>query len=533
MFEFDDLFKTTQKFWSEILEDPQKLMEMQVQYWQESIKFFQDPSQVYSKDKRFQNELWETNPFFQFLKTSYLYNANYLKNIVSQSEALDKKTLQKIQFLMDQWTSALSPTNFIFSNPEVLKETLETGGANLKQGWENFLEDLEKRKKQISIPMTDLSAFEVGKNLAITPGKIIYQNELIQLIQYLPTTEKVHEIPLLIIPPWINKYYILDLQPHNSFAKWIVDQGYTVYMISWVNPDSRHAEKDFGDYMKEGILDAIDAIGEKEINALGFCIGGTLLSCALAYLANQKEKRIKSATFLATLLDFSEPGDIEVFIDEAQISALEKLMEKTGYLDGGYMSATFNLLRSNDLIWSYFVNHYLKGKSSVPFDILYWNADSTNMPYKMHSQYLREMYLHNKLCKSNGMKINNMDIDLGKIKIPTYWLATEQDHIAPWKSVFNSHQLLNGVSRFVLGDSGHVAGIVNPPPFKKYGYRVNSEEFDKPEDWLESGNYHQDSWWNDWIKWLSQQSGHQVKARFPKISIEDAPGSYVKVRLMM
>jgi polyhydroxyalkanoate synthase len=536
MFDYGEMFKASQKFWSEILSDPQKLTDLQANYWQEAVKFFEQPAETHQHDRRFQHEIWENNPFFQSLKQWYLFNTEQLKKIaiLGSEEIHDKKSARKMRFMLEQWTNAASPANFVLTNPEVLKETLETGGENLKRGWENFLKDVSKSKKHFSISMTDLSAFEVGKNIAITPGKINYQNELMQLIQYSPTTEKVYKTPLLIVPPWINKYYILDLQAHNSFVKWIVDQGYTVFMISWVNPHQEQAEKDFSNYIQEGLLSALDVINkitEEEVNVLGFCIGGTLLACTLAYLAHRKEKRIKSATFLATLLDFADPGDIEVFIDEEQISALEKVMAKTGYLDGGHMSATFNLLRSNDLIWSYYVNHYLKGKSPVPFDVLYWNADATNMPHKMHSQYLRDMYLHNKLREPGGMTLCDVPMDLGKIKIPAYCLATQHDHIAPWQSVFASMQLLGGPHRFVLGESGHIVGIVNPPPGKKYGYRTNDISTNNPEVWLEKSKHHQDSWWNDWNHWLAQHSGEKIKSRIPRNSIEDAPGSYVKVRL--
>jgi polyhydroxyalkanoate synthase len=531
MFELGEIFKTTQKFWSEVLSNPQKWTEIQANYWQEAIKFFENSSTVSQQDKRFQHEVWDKNPFFQSLKQWYLFNADQLKKIAASQEINDKKTARKMRFMIEQWINAASPANFVLTNPEVLQETLETGGENLKRGWENFLGDISRSKKHFSISMTDLEAFKVGKNLAVTPGKVIYQNEMMQLIQYSPATEKVYAVPMLIVPPWINKYYILDLQAHNSFVKWIVEQGYTVFMISWVNPGQAQAEKEFSDYMQSGILSALEAIGEKEVNVLGFCIGGTLLACTLAYLASCKQKRIKSATYLATLLDFTEPGDIEVFIDEQQISALEKEMEKTGYLDGGHMSMTFNLLRSNDLIWSYYVNHYLKGKPPVPFDILYWNSDATNMPYKMHSQYLRGMYLNNTLREHGGMVLCSTPIDLGKINIPAYCLAAQQDHIAPWQSVYTSMRLLQGPCRFVLGESGHIVGVVNPPPGKKYGYRVSDKLIDDPEQWLAASVRHQESWWNDWDRWLAQHSGGKINARQPKNAIEEAPGSYVQVRL--
>ncbi len=537
--------------WTELLTEPQKLTEVQMAFWRDYLILLQnsmmhwmghpyDPIiQPHKRDKRFMHHEWENNPVFRFIRDAYLLTSHHIQSAVENVPNLDPKIARKVNFYTRQFLDALSPTNFVATNPDVLQTTIETRGENLVKGLKNMLDDLNRGNGHLSIKMTDLTAFKIGENIATTPGKVIYQNDLIQLIQYEPTTKKVHKTPLLIIPPWINKYYILDMQPHNSFVKYIVDHGYTLFMISWVNPDKRHAHKDFNHYMKEGVLAALDAItlatGETEINALGFCIGGTLLACTLAYMAVKKDQRIKTATFLATLLDFHDPGEIQVFIDEDQISALEHRMEKTGYLDGGSMSTTFNLLRSNELIWAYFVNNYLHGKEPFPFDLLYWNSDSTNMPANMHSMYLRQMYLQNKLKEPGGIVLNDVPIDLKKITVPAYFLATQLDHIAPWKSVYQGRHLYGGPVKFVVGGSGHIAGIVNPPDNNKYDFRTNSIHPVDSDKWFETSTEHAGSWWPNWIHWLKGQSGDMVSARKPGGGnlpiIEDAPGSYVKVKL--
>jgi polyhydroxyalkanoate synthase len=540
-----------QAFWSQLLADPQKLTEAQMAFWRDYLALLKNSVlhwtgqstepvvQAHKKDKRFQYQEWDNNPVFRFIRDAYLLTAQHIQSTVENVQNLDPKTARKVNFYTRQFLDALSPSNFVATNPEVLQTTIDTRGENLVKGLQNMLDDLNRGNGQLAIKMTDLKAFKIGENLAITPGKVIFQNDLMQLIQYQPTTKTVHKTPLLIIPPWINKYYILDLQQHNSLVKYIIDKGYTVFMISWVNPDKRHGDKDFNHYMLEGALAALDAVtlstGEKEINALGFCIGGTLLACTLAYMAVKKDTRIKSATFLATLLDFRDPGEIQVFIDEDQISALENRMAKHGYLDGGSMSTTFNLLRSNELIWAYFVNNYLHGKEPFPFDLLYWNSDSTNMPASMHSMYLRQMYLQNRLKEAGGISLYNVPINLKNITIPAYFLATQLDHIAPWKSVYEGRHLYGGPVKFVVGGSGHIAGIVNPPDNKKYDYRTNQKHPLDADKWFESSTEHQGSWWPNWLHWLKPHSGEMVKGRLPgggKLPIiEDAPGSYVKVRL--
>jgi polyhydroxyalkanoate synthase len=414
---------------------------------------------------------------------------------------------------------------------------MESGGENLVKGLENLLKDLERGKGRLSISMTDIEAFKVGQNIAVTPGQVIYQNELMQLLQYEPVTESVAKRPLLILPPWINKYYILDLRPTNSFIKWAVEQGHTVFMASWVNPDESLARKTFEDYMVEGPLAALDAIeqatGEREVNVIGYCLGGTLLAATLAWMAAKKDNRFKSATFLTTMVDFTEPGELGVFIDEEQLTALEEKMEKRGYLEGHDMATTFNMLRANDLIWSFVVNNYLLGKDPFPFDLLYWNADSTRMPAEMHSFYLRKMYQENLLMKPGGITLKGVPLDLRKIATPSYILSTKEDHIAPWRSAYAATQLYKGPKKFVLSASGHIAGVVNPPSANKYCHWTSDELPPQPEQWLGRAQQHPGSWWPDWQRWIAEFSGGQVPARKPgdgKLKpIEPAPGSYVKV----
>jgi polyhydroxyalkanoate synthase len=407
------------------------------------------------------------------------------------------------------------------------------------KGLKNLLEDLERGEhKQLCIKMTDLEAFRLGGNVATTKGKIIYQNDLMQLIQYQPFTAEVYQRPLLIIPPWINKFYILDLREENSFIKWAVDRGHTVFVISWVNPDEKLAHKNFEDYLLEGVLAALDAIekvtDEKEVNAIGYCLGGTLLAAALGYMTAKKDQRIASATFFATLIDFSDPGELGVFVDEQRVDALEKRMEERGYLQGSEMATTFNMLRSNDLIWSFVVNNYLLGKDPFPFDLLYWNSDATHMPAKMHSFYLRNMYIRNLLKQPGGLTLAGVPIDLAKVKTPAYFLSTAEDHIAPWKSTYAGAHLFSGPVKFVLGGSGHIAGVINPPSANKYGYRTSAKLSPNPNSWLKGAKQNEGSWWADWSKWVAEHSGEKVPARIPgkgKLkALEEAPGSYVKFR---
>jgi polyhydroxyalkanoate synthase len=456
---------------------------------------------------------------------------------VHDADGVDPHTARKLDFYTRQFVDALAPTNFVMTNPEVLRATLDSRGENLLNGLKNLLDDLERGKGRLAISMTDTAAFRIGENIAVTPGKLVFQNELIQLIQYEPATETVKRRPLLIIPPWINKFYILDLRPDNSFIRWAVGQGHSVFVISWVNPDERLAAETFADYMLKGPLAALGAIeqatGEREANVIGYCLGGTLLGCTLAYLAAKRDRRIKSATFFVTMLDFAEAGELSVFIDEEQLNSLEERMEKRGYLEGRDMATTFNMLRANDLIWSFVVNNYLLGKQPLPFDLLYWNADSTRMPAAMHSFYLRNMYQRNLLAKPGGISLAGVPIDLGKVRTPAFLLSTQEDHIAPWRSTYAATRLFKGPVKFVLSASGHIAGVINPPG-GKYGHWENDENPPTPEEWLAGATRHPDSWWPLWQRWVAQYAGGEVAARHPgdgKLKpIEDAPGSYVKVR---
>jgi polyhydroxyalkanoate synthase len=495
-------------------------------------------------DRRFKDAAWQDNQLFDFIKQSYLLTARWMQNTVSEVEGLDGKTAQKIDFYTRQFVDAMAPSNFVMTNPEVLRTTIESRGENLVKGLQHLLTDLERGKGKLSISMTDYDAFEVGKNIAVTPGKVVFQNDLLQLIQYTPTTAKVAKRPLLIIPPWINKYYILDLKPQNSFVKWAVEQGLTVFIVSWVNPDESLAKKSFSDYMLEGPLAALDAIeratGEKSANVIGYCLGGTLLASTLAYLAAKKKSdRIASATFFTSMVDFAEAGELGVFIDETQLESLEQKMNERGYLEGSEMATTFNMLRANDLIWSFVINNYLLGKEPFPFDLLYWNSDSTRMPAAMHSFYLRNMYQRNLLARPGGIELDGVAIDLTTIKTPTLILSTREDHIAPWKSTYAATQLYKGPIKFVLAASGHIAGVVNPPAAKKYGHWVGTEKTGKdyppsPEDWLAKAENRAGSWWPEWREWLRQYDDGEVPARKPgdgKLkAIEDAPGSYVLVK---
>jgi polyhydroxyalkanoate synthase len=433
---------------------------------------------------------------------------------------------------------AISPSNFWMTNPEVLRATFETGGENLVKGLENMLADLERGGGQLRISMSDLQAFKVGENLATTPGQVVYQNHLMQLIQYAPQTKTVHAVPLLIMPPWINKYYILDLREKNSYIGYLVKQGYTVFCVSWVNPDHNHANTHFDDYMTDGSLEAMRQIAkitqQDSINIVGYCIGGTLLASTLAYLNAVPQKpeglpKVLSATYLVTLIDFSEPGDLGVFIDEDQVTAIEEHMAEQGYLEASAMATTFNLLRANDLIWSFVVNNYLLGKEPFPFDILYWNGDSTNLPAAMQSFYLRKMYIENKLVQPNGVSMKDVLIDLRSITVPSFMLSTRDDHIAPWKSTYAATQIYKGPVKFVLSGSGHIAGIVNPPDAKKYGYWTNEALPPTSDEWLSKAEAHNGSWWPEWLNWLAPYSGEQILARDLGPGIEPAPGSYVKV----
>ncbi len=494
-----------------------------------------------SDDTRFTDPAWDENRFFDLLKQHYLIASEAIVGSVEQVEGLDPKTAQKVSFFTRQFVDAMAPTNFAMTNPSVLRATIESNGGNLLRGLNNLARDLSESDGQLRVSMTDKSAFRLGSNVATTPGQVIFQNEMMQLLQYSPSTETVFERPLLIVPPWINKYYILDLQPKNSMIKWLVEQGHTVFVISWVNPGPALAAKSFDDYLRDGTIAALDAIeqacGEHRVNAIGYCLGGTLLAATMAYLESAGDPRIASGTFFTTMIDFAEPGELGVFIDEAQIEQLERRMRNDGYLDGSAMSSTFNMLRANDLVWSFVIHNYLLGNEPFAFDLLYWNSDSTRMPADMHSFYLRKMYLENRLCEPGGIELDGVPIDMGRIRAPAYFLSTQEDHIAPWQSTYAGARLFSGPVRFVLGESGHIAGVINPPARGKYGYRLNGARTlpDDAEGWLRNSRRHQGSWWPDWQRWVKRHAGKRVAQRRPGDgrlpALEAAPGSYVRVRL--
>jgi polyhydroxyalkanoate synthase len=544
--------KSFQQLAEGLMADPTRLFNDQMSYWQEywglvqqnAMQFWGQPAgpviEPEKGDRRFKNAEWDQNPMFSFIKQNYLLTSRAIRETVQNVQGLDDQTRRKIAFYTDQYLDAIAPTNFLATNPELLKLTLETRGENLLSGMRNLLEDLDRGPCQLQIRTTDMDAFEVGKDLAVTEGKVVYSNDLIELIQYSPSTDQVYRRPLLFVPPWINKYYILDLRPDNSLVKWMVDQGYTVFMISWANPDENLKEKDFSDYMRLGPVAALKQIekvtGQQPVNTIGYCMGGTLLACANAWLTARGEgQRIASATYMASLMDFSEPGDIAVFIDEEQVTAFEKQMETQGYLDGCAMSNSFSMLRANDLVWAYVINNYLKGAPPIPFDILFWNSDSTNMPARMHSFYLRNMYLHNRLRQPGGITLDGVPIDLTTVTSPAYFISTREDHIAGWKATYAGARLHAGKVRFVLGASGHVAGIVNPPPKNKYGRWTNDRLPAAPDQWLAEAEFRQESWWLDWARWNREYAGERVPARpvgHPHgLSLDDAPGCYVTRRL--
>jgi polyhydroxyalkanoate synthase subunit PhaC len=530
-------------------QDPQKLMEAQMRLWSSYGELWQSawrkalgeevaPVAAPERgDRRFTDKDWQQNTIFDFLKQFYLLSARWAGDLVEEAQGLDDHTRHKARFYVDQIANAVSPSNFALTNPEVLRATLASNGANLIEGLKNLEEDIKAGQGHLRIKQTDLSAFELGKNVATTPGKVVFQNDTFQLIQYAPATDKVFEIPLLIVPPWINKFYILDLNPKKSFVRWATEQGFTVFVVSWVNPDENHGHKTFADYMRDGFLAALNqvqtATGSEKVNVIGYCVGGSLVAAGLGYMAAKGDNRVNAVTFFAAQVDFEKAGDLRVFIDKEQIEWAEGRMKDKGYLAGRHLADAFNLLRSNDLIWSYVVNNYMLGKDPMPFDLLFWNSDSTRMPAGVHSQYLRECYLNNRLAQAQ-MTLDGVRIDLKKVKLPIYNLAAREDHIAPLPSVFRLDQNFGGDTRLVVAGSGHIAGVVNPPEAQKYQYWTNDKGAPTLEDWLKGATEHKGSWWPDWLAWMTPKSGKKVKARVPgegKLkAIEDAPGSYVLVR---
>jgi polyhydroxyalkanoate synthase len=548
--EMTDMVKTLGEVANYWLTDPQRAVELQSRLGTAYLELWGAAARRLSgeeagpvikpdpKDKRFADPEWSSNQFFDFIKQAYLLSTNWAEHLVEDAKELDPHTRQKAEFYVKQVANALSPSNFVLTNPELFRETMSSNAENLARGMRMLAEDIQAGSGDLKIRQSDAEKFEVGRNLAVTPGKVIFENELMQLIQYAPSTPNVLKTPLLICPPWINKFYVLDLTPEKSFIKWCVDQGLTVFVISWVNPDERHAKKDFEDYMRLGPLAAIDAIekatGENKVHTIGYCVGGTLLSITLAYMAAQHDDRVASATLFAAQVDFTHAGDLKVFVDEPQLEVLEKRMAERGYLEGSKMANAFNMLRSNDLIWPYVINNYLRGKAPMPFDLLYWNSDATRMPAANHSFYLRQCYLNNALSQGK-MTIANVLLDLKKVTVPLYNLATREDHIAPARSAFLGSKFFGGPVKFVLSGSGHIAGVVNPPGKAKYQYWTGGKAGTGSLDaWLKRAKEHPGSWWPDWIEWIRSHGTEEVSARQPGggvlTPIEDAPGRYVKVR---
>src|SRR5258705_1451455 len=490
------------------------------------------------RDKRFSDPEWKSNQFFDFVKQGYLRSAEWAQDLVHNAEGLDPHTRKKAEFYVQQITNALAPSNFVLTNPEILRETLASNGDNLVRGMKMLAEDIEAGHGTLRIRQSDPTNLAVGVNMATTPGKVIFQNELMQLIQYQPATENVLRTPLLIVPPWINKFYILDLKPEKSLIKWCVDQGITVFVISWVNPDKSLGNKTFDDYMKESPLTAMDVIeratGELKVHTMGYCVGGTLMASTLAWLAEKPRVRVTSATFLAAQVDFTHAGDLLVFVDEGQISALERDMQAAGVLEGSKMAMAFNMLRSNDLIWSYVVSNYLKGQPPSSFDLLHWNSDATRMPAANHSYYLRNCYLENRLS-TGSMVLDNTLLDLAKVKVPIYNLPTREDHIAPADSVLYGSQFFGGPVKYGLSGSGHISGVVNPPSSGKYQFWTNDNIKDVTlADWLKGAQEDKGSWWADRRQGPTSIDAEEVPARAVGTEalppIEDAPGSYVRVK---
>ncbi|ASJ41100.1 class I poly(R)-hydroxyalkanoic acid synthase [Vibrio vulnificus] len=540
-------FEDTAKFFEKAANQPQAILQLQTQWWEQQLQIWQNVAlsgntqsiiEADKGDKRFSNEAWQSEAMYSFIKQSYLLFSKTYMDTIDAIEGLDEKTKERISFFSRQAINALSPSNFIATNPELLKLTIEKNGENLLAGMELLREDVESSADILKIRMTSNNAFRIGEDIATTAGDIVFQNDLFELIQYRPLTEQVNATPLLIVPPFINKYYILDLTAKNSMVRWLLEQGHSVFMMSWKNPGKAQANVEFGDYVTEGVVKAVTAIeeitGQEQINAAGYCIGGTVLACTVGYYAAKRmKKRIKSATFFTTLLDFSQPGEVGAYINDTIISAIELQNNAKGYMDGRSLSVTFSLLRENSLYWNYYVDNYLKGSSPVDFDLLYWNSDSTNVAAATHNFMLRELYLNNKLVQDKGVKIGGVWIDLDKVRIPSYFISTKEDHIALWQGTYRGALNMGGNKTFVLGESGHIAGIVNPPAKNKYGFWVNDNLDESADEWLSNAQHKEGSWWTHWDQWLAQFNPDEKVLPYRQGSeakpvIDIAPGQYVK-----
>jgi len=543
MLPMEQVTKTLGKVYEHYRAEPAHMMLMQGQLWQSLTMLWHSAwakalgNQVSplisppKSDKRFKDKDWNENAAFDFMKQAYLVSTKWAMDLVSAAP-LDPHEKQKARFYVEQITNALAPSNFPLSNPEILKATLASNGENFLHGLDRLEADFKTPDGRLHIKQTDTEAFEVGRNIALSPGKVVFRNDVFELIHYAPVTEQVFETPLLISPPWINKFYILDLNPQKSFVKYCVENGISVFIISWINASEAQSAKTFADYMHQGFLTAVDQVqkvtGCKKVNSVGFCVGGTMVATALGYMAAIGDERVSAATFFTTQVDFEKAGDLLVYVDDEQVKWIEGRMEDKGYLPGSRMADAFNLLRSNDLIWSCVVNNYLLGKDPMPFDLLYWNSDSTRMPAGVHSYYLRECYLNNRLAHGN-MVVEHQRIDLSKVKIPVYNLAARDDHIAPLPSVFRLQDFFGGPVKLVVSGSGHIAGVVNPPALKKYQFWTNDEKAETLEDWMQGAKETAGSWWPDWLEWIGSKSGEKIAATQPKdVGLGDAPGEYVR-----
>ncbi|OEF01705.1 class I poly(R)-hydroxyalkanoic acid synthase [Vibrio crassostreae 9ZC13] len=540
-------FDDASKIFEQAANQPAVLLQLQSQWWEQQLKIWQNAALMGNtesviteerSDKRFIDEAWKNDPFYSFIKQSYLLFSKSYIDTINSIEGIDEKTKERVAFFSRQAINALSPSNFIATNPELMKLTLERNGENLLDGLEQLQADVEASADILKIRMTNNNAFRLGVDVANTEGDVVFQNDLFELIQYYPKTPQVNATPLLIVPPFINKYYILDLREKNSMVRWLLEQGHSVFMMSWRNPGEAQKDLEFGDYVTEGAAKAVTAIeditGKEQINAAGYCIGGTVLASTVAYYAAKRmKKRIKTATFFTTLLDFSQPGEVGAYINETIINAIEKQNDAKGFMDGRSLSVTFSLLRENSLYWNYYIDNYLKGSSPMEFDLLYWNSDSTNVAAKCHNFLLRELYLENKLVQDKGVKVGGVWIDLNKIKIPSYFISAKEDHIALWQGTYRGALNTGGNKTFVLGESGHIAGIVNHPDKKKYGFWLNNNLDDSADEWLTNATHNEGSWWTHWNQWLQGFETDEKIEPFNQGSelnpvIGKAPGNYVK-----
>lgn len=544
----NDLFmKAASAYAAEMVSNPAKIFEHQATYWGKMLRHYMDaqgvltsglmgvPEDETPNDPRFQNPLWESHPYFNFLKQHYLLSSEAIAQAVGDIEGLEDKEKARVEYFTQQIVNMLSPSNFLGTNPEALERAVETDGASLVRGLENLVRDIESNQGELLVTLADPTAFTVGENIATTEGSVVYRNRMFELIQYKPTTETVYKTPIVLFPPWINKFYVLDLKEKNSLVKWIVDQGHTLFIVSWVNPDESYADVGLDTYIEEGYLTAIEQVkaitGEPKVNAIGYCIAGTTLSLTLALMEKRKDKSVNCATLFTTLADFSDPGEIGVFLDNDFVDAIEREVQERGIMERFFMTKTFSYLRSNDLVYGPAIKSYMMGDTPPAFDLLYWNGDGTNLPAKMSVQYLRDLCQENRFY-DGGMELCGETLTLGDVKVPICSIACETDHIAIWKGCYTGLQKYGSRSKtFLLSQSGHIAGIVNPPSKKKYGHYTGDNLKQSFEEWRESATFNEGSWWPRWNEWLSKRSGRQVEARVPGTEshpvLAKAPGTYV------